>query len=61
MPDGKFSILEYPVQGTFKIEAPVGSYVYVAWVGGRKMVGSFKLTATDELLITLYRNKVVIK
>ena len=61
MPDGKFSILEYPVQGTFKIEAPVGSYLYVAWVGGRKMVGSFKLTATDEILITLYKSKVVVK
>jgi hypothetical protein len=61
MPDGKFSILEYPVQGTFKIEAPVGYYVYVAWVGGRKMVGKFMLTSKDEILITLYKNRVVIK
>ncbi len=61
MPDGKFSILEYPVQGTFKIEAPIGSYLYVAWVGGRKMVGTFRLNATQEILITLYKSKVVIK
>jgi hypothetical protein len=61
MPDGKFSILEYPVEGTFKIEAPIGSYLYVAWVGGRKMVGTFRLNASDELLITLYKSKVVIK
>ncbi|MGE5775893.1 MAG: hypothetical protein ACM33V_06710 [Chloroflexota bacterium] len=61
MPDGKYSIIEYPVEGTFKVQAPIGSYLYVAWVGGRKMVGSFKLSADDELLITLYKNKVVVK
>ncbi|RPJ29268.1 MAG: hypothetical protein EHM33_01465 [Chloroflexi bacterium] len=61
MKDGKFSIIEYPVEGTIKIEAPVGSYLYVAWVGGRKMVGNFKLNHDDELLITLYKDRVVIK
>ncbi len=61
MNDGKFSILEYPVAGTFKVEAPVGSYLYVAWVGGRKMVGTFRLNATEEISITLYRSKVVVK
>lgn len=61
MPDGKFSILEYPVAGRIKIESPVGSYLYVAWVGGRKMVGTFKLTHGDDLEITLYKNKVTIK
>ncbi len=61
MNDGKLSILEYPVQGTIKIEAPVGSYLYVAWVGGRKMVGSFRLTPSDEISITLYKDRVVLK
>ncbi len=61
MPDGKFSILEYPVEGTFKVEAPVGYYVYVAWVGGNKMIGHFRLTPSDEILITLYKDRVVIK
>ena len=61
MPDGKYSIIEYPVEGRVKIDAPVGSYLYVAWVGGRKMVGTFKLSHDDDLSITLYRDKIVIK
>ena len=61
MPDGKYSIIEYPVEGRVKIDAPVGSYLYVAWVGGRKMVGTFKLSHDDDLTITLYRDKIVIK
>jgi hypothetical protein len=61
MPDGQYSILEYPVEGRIKIEAPVGSYLYVAWVGGRKMVGEFRLSNNDDLSITLYRDRVVIR
>ena len=61
MPDGKYSIIEYPVEGSVKIQAPVGSYLYVAWVGGNKMVGNFRLHHNDDLSITLYKDKVVIK
>ena len=61
MSDGKFSIIEYPVEGTIKIQAPVGSYLYVAWVGGNKMVGNFRLRHDDDLSITLFRDRVVIK
>lgn len=61
MPDGKFSIIEYPVAGSVKIQAPVGSYLYVTWVGGRKMVGEFRLKHDVDLSITLYRDRVVIK
>jgi hypothetical protein len=61
MPDGNYSIIEYPVEGRIKIQAPVGSYLYVTWVGGRKMVGEFKLKHNDDLSITLYRDRVVIK
>ncbi|HUE99253.1 MAG TPA: hypothetical protein VMN99_08350 [Anaerolineales bacterium] len=61
MPDGKYSIIEYPVEGTIKIQAPVGSYLYVTWVGGRKMVGEFRLHHSDDLSITLFRDRVVIK
>jgi hypothetical protein len=61
MPDGKYSIIEYPVEGSIKIRAPVGSYLYVAWVGGRKIVGEFRLKNDDDLSITLYRDRVVIK
>lgn len=61
MPDGKYSILEYPVEGSVKIQAPVGSYLYVAWVGGNKMVGNFRLHNNDDLSIILYKDKIVIK
>lgn len=59
--DGSNTVIEYPVKGRIKIEAPVGFYRYVVWVGGRKMVGEFKLPHGDDLSITLYRDKVVIK
>jgi hypothetical protein len=61
LPEGGNSVIEYPVEGTIKIEAPVGFYSYVAWVGGRKMVGNFRLQHGDDLTIILYRDKVVIK
>lgn len=60
MPDGEYSILEYPVEGRINVRAPVGSYLYVAWVGGRKLVGEFRLRNNDDLTITLYRDRVVI-
>lgn len=61
MNDGKYSILEYPVEGRVNVQAPVGSYLYVAWVGGNKMVGNFRLHNNDDISITLYKDKVVIK
>jgi hypothetical protein len=61
MPNGEYSILEYPVEGRVKIQAPVGSYLYVAWVGGRKMVGEFRLRNNDEVTISLYRNRIAIQ
>ena len=61
MPDGKYSIIEYPVEGRITIEAPVGSYLYVTWVGGRKMVGEFRLRNNDDLTITLYKDRVAIQ
>lgn len=61
MPDGKYSILEYPVDGSVEIQAPVGQYLYVTWVGGRKMVGEFRLHRDEDLSITLFRNRVEIR
>lgn len=59
--EGYFTIIEYPVEGQVRVKAPLGSYVYVAWVGGNKLTGSFRLTSTDSLVITLFKDKVVIK
>jgi hypothetical protein len=61
MPDGKFSIIEYPVEKTIKIKAPIGQYLYVAWVGGNKMVGNFRLHENEDAVITLYKDKVTVK
>lgn len=60
-PDRPVAILEYPVKGRVKVKAPLGYYLYVVWVGGRKIVGNFTLNADDELTIDVYRDKVEIK
>ena len=55
------AILEYPVRNTVKIKAPIGNYLYVVWVGGRERVGTLKVKKGEDLSITIYRDKVVIK
>ena len=61
LPEGGNTVIEYPVEGRVKIKAPVGFYSYVTWVGGNKIVGNFKLHNNDDLTITIYKDKVVIK
>ncbi len=58
--DGKVAILEYPVETVVTIDAPVGEYIYVAWVGGRKMVGTFTLHHGRGVTINLHRTEVTI-
>jgi hypothetical protein len=60
-PEGGYAVLEYPVAGTLDIKAPVGSYLYVAWVGGRQMVGNFRLHGNEALTIILYRDRIEVK
>jgi hypothetical protein len=57
--DGRLIILEYPVHGVMEISAPIGDYVYVAWVGGRKFTGRFALTKAGNVVIRFYKDKVV--
>ena len=59
-PDKEVAILEYPVEKEVNIRAPLGYYLYVAWVGGRKIVGEFTLHKEDDITITIYRDKVEI-
>jgi hypothetical protein len=59
--EGGPTIMEYPVQGRIQIQAPVGQYLYVAWIGGRKMVGEFRLHRDDDLEIFLYRDRVEVQ
>jgi hypothetical protein len=56
--DGTEVIREYPVDGTFEVSVPAAWYVYVAWVGGKKMVGQFNLGSSTT--ITFFRDKVVV-
>ena len=55
------TIIEYPVFGKMNVSAPLGSYTYVAWVGGREFQGWFNLGKDDSLEITFEKDKVTIK
>lgn len=60
--DGYVTIIEYPVGGsTVNTSAPAGRYVYVAWVGGKKFTGNFKLDKFQDLTIRMYKDRVEIK
>jgi len=58
--DGTNAIHEYPVNGTINVDIPVGWIDYVAWVGGVKYTGGFKLKEGDIHTITFNRSKVVV-
>lgn len=59
--DQEPAILEYPVKKEVKLNAPLGHYLYVVWVGGRKIVGEFTLLKEDDITITIYKDRVEIK
>lgn len=59
-PGGPVAYLEYPVRNQVKVDAPLGYYVYVVWVGGRQITGSFSLHKDDDLTITIFKDKVEI-
>ena len=61
-PDGYVTVIEYPVGGSrLNIDAPAGRYIYVAWVGGRKISGNFKLDKLQDLDLTIYKDRIEIK
>jgi hypothetical protein len=57
----EIAILEYPVVKQVSVKAPLGYYLYVVWVGGRKIVGEFVLHDGDDLKIIIYKDKVVVQ
>jgi hypothetical protein len=59
--DQGYTIIEYPVQGTVKINIPTGDYTYVVWVGGNKYVGYFHLGKNSDLTITIYKDRVEVQ
>jgi len=54
-------INEYPVGGTINAKVPAGWYIYVAWVGGRKFEGQFKLGRDSNISMTFYKDRVVVE
>lgn len=60
-PTKSAAFLEYPVRKQVQVDAPLGYYVYVVWVGGRKITGSFRLHKGDSLTIVIFKDKVLIK
>ncbi|MCE9644974.1 MAG: LysM peptidoglycan-binding domain-containing protein [Chloroflexi bacterium] len=59
--DGYHVIYEYPVSGPVHTRIPAGWYTYVAWVGGLKFEGQFKLGADGTRTITFYASKVAVE
>jgi len=59
--NGNATILEYPVGKQIGIKAPLGNYIYVVWVGGRKITGSFVLHNNNDITITIYKDKVIVQ
>jgi hypothetical protein len=55
------AVLEYPVKKEVRVQAPLGYYLYVVWVGGRQIVGEFILHDDDDLTITIFKDKVVVE
>jgi LysM repeat protein len=54
-------INEYPVSGSMSVDVPAGWYIYVAWVGGQKFSGQFKLGGDSSHTLIFYINKVVVE
>jgi hypothetical protein len=59
--EGYKTIIEYPVGSQVKANIPVGKYVYVAWVGGRKITGKFALDNNHDLIINIFKDHLEIK
>ena len=59
--DGADIIREYPVDGSMSAKVPAGWYIYVAWVGGNRFDGQFKLRGDSNQTIIFYSNKVVLQ
>ena len=57
---GQQTVLEYEGVKNLTIQAPEGRYVYVVYVGGRQIVGSFEFLAAPNLTITVYADRVAI-
>jgi len=58
---GFTTILEYPVPRKVSTNAPAGKYTYVAWVGGKKIIGKFSLGQGTNAALSIYKDRIEIK
>ena len=59
--DKTVAYFEYPVGGTVSDKIPVGRYTYVAWVGGKKMTGSFRMHINTGVTIIIYKDRIAVQ
>jgi hypothetical protein len=57
---GLHTVLEYNNVRNLTTQAPEGDYIYVLYVGGRQMSGSFSLLHVPAVTITVYADRVAI-
>jgi hypothetical protein len=57
---GQFTILEFENVRSLGIDAPLGDYVYVVYVGGRQLIGDFSFRTDQKLTITIYQDRVTV-
>jgi hypothetical protein len=57
---GLQTILEYKNVKNLFTDLPEGDYVYVIFVGGRQLVGSFSFMTAAKLFITIHKDRVAI-
>lgn len=57
---GLHTVLEYNNVKNLAVQAPEGDYIYVLYVGGRPMSGSFSLLGVPAVTITVYADRVAI-
>lgn len=58
---GVTAINEYTVNGTMNVSVPAGWCDYVAWVGGVKYTGGFKLKSDTSHNMIFYKSKVIVE
>ena len=58
---GVYSINEYTVNGKLSASVPTGWCDYVAWVGGVKHTGGFKVGNDTDRTMTFYKKSIVVE
>lgn len=57
---GLHTVIEYNNVKNMTVEVPDGDYVYVFYVGGHRLVGSFSLLHESSVVLTVYKDRVAV-